>query len=45
MTENDPSVVTYATGLCGFSNATKKLLASKGVEFETIRVDQDSELK
>ncbi|MEM7258585.1 MAG: glutaredoxin 3 [Pseudomonadota bacterium] len=45
MSENHPTVVMYATGLCGFCSAAKRLLSAKGVEFETIRVDQDAAQK
>lgn len=36
-------VVMYTTGLCGFCRAAKKLLDRKGVEYQTIAVDFDSE--
>lgn len=36
-------VVMYTTRLCGFCRAAKKLLDGKGVEYQTIAVDFDSE--
>lgn len=33
-------VLMYETGLCGFCRAARRLLDNKGVEYETIRVDQ-----
>ncbi len=45
MADNQPSVLIYETGLCGFCRAAKKLLDGKGVAYETIRVDQDDEQK
>ena len=33
----------YTTRLCGFCRAAKKLLDAKGVEYQTIAVDFDSE--
>lgn len=36
-------VIMYTTGLCGFCRAAKKLLDAKGVEYQTIAVDFDSE--
>ena len=36
-------VVMYTTRLCGFCRAAKKLLDAKGVEYQTIAVDFDSE--
>lgn len=35
-------VIIYATGLCGFCHAAKRLLDNKGVEYETIPVDKDA---
>ncbi len=37
------SVVMYTTGLCGYCRAARNLLDRKGVEYETIAVDVDSE--
>ncbi len=37
------SVIVYTTRLCGYCRAAKKLLDNKGVEYETIAVDFDSE--
>lgn len=45
MTDTQPSILIYATGLCGFCHAAKRLLDGKGVSYETIRVDQDPEQK
>ncbi len=36
-------VVMYTTKLCGYCRAAKKLLDGKGVEYQTIAVDFDSE--
>ncbi len=36
-------VVVYSTRLCGFCRAAKKLLDARGVEYQTIAVDFDSE--
>lgn len=33
----------YTTGLCGYCRAARNLLDRKGVEYETIAVDVDSE--
>ncbi len=38
-------VVMYATGLCGFCHAAKRLLDKKGVEYRTIPVDRDPEAR
>lgn len=43
MTVEDKSVLIYETGLCGFCRAAKRLLDSKKVEYQTIRVDKDHE--
>ncbi len=36
-------VVMYTTKLCGYCRAAKKLLDGKGVEYQIIAVDFDSE--
>ncbi len=45
MSDAEKKVLIYETGLCGFCKAAKRLLDSKGVEYETIRVDVDTEQK
>ncbi len=35
-------VVMYTTGLCGYCSAAKRLLDSKGVEYQNIPVDTDA---
>ena len=37
------NVIMYTTKLCGYCRAAKKLLDNKGVEYETIAVDFNSE--
>jgi glutaredoxin 3 len=34
-------IVMYTSGFCGYCFAAKNLLASKGLEYEEIRVDRD----
>lgn len=36
-------VLMYATGYCGYCTMAERLLRSKGVEFEKIRVDLEPE--
>ncbi|HZR04063.1 MAG TPA: glutaredoxin 3 [Burkholderiales bacterium] len=36
-------VVMYATGYCGYCSMAERLLRSKGVEFDKIRVDLEPE--
>lgn len=38
-----PRVVMYATGLCPYCVFARRLLASKGVAYEEIRVDKQPE--
>lgn len=42
-TETAPKVVMYATGLCPYCVFARRLLASKGVTYEEIRVDKQPE--
>jgi len=34
-------IIIYSTLICPYCNAAKKLLRSKGLEYQEIRVDQD----
>jgi len=36
-------IIIYQTSLCGFCHAAKRLLDGKGVEYQTIAVDQNPE--
>ncbi len=38
-----PKVVVYCTGLCPYCTRALALLDKKGVEYETIRIDQHPE--
>ena len=38
-------VVMYQTSLCGFCAAAKRLLDNKGVEYRSIPVDTDPQMK
>lgn len=40
-----PKIVIYATGLCPYCVAARRLLARKGVEFEEIRIDEQPQLR
>lgn len=40
-----PAVVVYATSTCPYCHQAKRLLASKGVEFQEINVDGKPQLR
>lgn len=40
-----PHIVMYTTALCPFCTRARRLLSKKGVVWEELRVDEDSELR
>ncbi len=40
-TQQDKEIIIYSTLICPYCNAAKRLLKSKNLDFEEIRVDQD----
>jgi len=43
--QETPTVVIYATGLCGYCAAAKRLLMKKSVEFTEIRIDKEAGMR
>lgn len=41
----DQGIVIYTTGWCGYCHAAKRLLNSKGVDYEEVDVGSDPELR
>jgi len=43
MSDTQPKIVVYSGRFCGYCTAAERLLQSKNVEYELIKVDEDQE--
>jgi len=41
---SQPDIKVYSTRFCGYCKAAERLLTSKGVEYEVIKVDEDPQM-